>query len=419
MVKTKAKKPPVKNGWPAEEIVRRKVSELIPYARNARTHDKAQVQQIAASIKEWGWTTPMLIDEDGMIIAGHGRILAAQMLSITEVPCMVARGWSDAQKQAYVIADNQLALNAEWDVDKLKLELGDLTDLDFDLDLIGFPDLELKGLFEDDAEIVEDEVPDVPDEPKTKPGDLWALGEHRVLCGDSTKGDDVARALDGATPFLMVTDPPYGVDYDPEWRNQLNGGTVRRRLGSVSNDDLIDWSAAYALFPGDVMYVWHAHQWAWVVAPAMRSCAFEIRAGIIWRKPQIVFGRGHYHWQHEPCYYAVRDGKTAKWAGDRKQSTVWDIQNLQNRRRDEGTVDDWTDYGTQKPVECMARPIRNHGEKTDAVYDPFLGSGTTLIAAEQLGRTCYGIEIEPRYVDVIVQRWENLTGKKATLVKAK
>jgi DNA modification methylase len=215
----------------------------------------------------------------------------------------------------------------------------------------------------------------------------------------------VNRVLAGAVPLLMVTDPPYGVSYHPEWRHDagLNDSDC---VGKVQNDDRVDWTDAYALFPGDVVYAWHAGRFAGEVAQHLAAAGFGIRAQIVWRKPTFAISRGHYHWQHEPCWYAVRDGRTSKWAGDRSQSTVWDISNR---------FPDRSEHGTQKPIECMAKPMQNHGGAADAVYDGFLGSGTTLVAAEQLGRRCFGIEIDPRYCDVAIGRWQKLTGKDATL----
>jgi DNA modification methylase len=254
-----------------------------------------------------------------------------------------------------------------------------------------------------------DDVPPVPETPVTQKGDLWVLGNHRLLCGDSTNADDVARLLDGAVPFLMATDPPYGVAYDPKWRQEAglaDGG----RTGVVANDHRVDWTDAYKLFPGDVAYVWHAGRFAGEVASHLNLAGFEIRCQIIWRKPRFAISRGHYHWGHEPAWYAVREGRTSKWRGDRKQSTVWDVA-LKDDAFD-------SDHGTQKPTECMARPIRHHGGAEDGVYDPFCGSGTTLIAAERLGRRCWAMELEPGYCDVIVTRWEQFTGKKAERVTA-
>jgi len=388
--------------WPADHVERRKVAELIPYARNARTHSDAQVSQIAASIKEWGWTTPLLIDEDGGIIAGHGRVLAARKLGIDEIPTMVAEGWTEAQKRAYVIADNQLALNAGWDADLLKTELLELDGLEFDLDLIGFDEDVLANMLNEETEGLTDpdEVPEVPDDPITQEGDVWILGNHRIICGDSTKAETVEKILGAVKPHLMVTDPPYGVEYDPTKARKKSANSAK---GTVLNDNQADWREAWALFPGEIAYVWHAGLRAREVVESLEACDFTMRAQIIWDKTRPIMSRGHYHFQHEPCWYAVRDGGTAHWNGDRKQSTVWAIEH----RRSE------TGHGTQKPVECMKRPIENNSSPGQAVYEPFSGSGTTIIAAEMTGRHCYAIELNPAYVDVAVKRWCDFTGQDA------
>lgn len=389
--------------WPADKVERRPVAALIPYARNARTHSDAQVAQIAASIKEWGWTTPVLIDPEGSIIAGHGRIMAARKLGLAEVPVMVAEGWTDAQKKAYVLADNQLALNAGWDSDLLALELKDLDANGFKLDLIGFDDNFLANLLTDKTEGLTDpdEVPEAPADPVSVLGDVWVMGKHRIICGSSTEADTVSKLLGDVKPHLMVTDPPYGVEYDPSWRGSTE------RTGKVLNDDKADWRDAYSLFPGDVAYVWHASLFGHVFAESLISCGFEIRSQIIWAKPRLQLSRGHYHWQHEPCFYAVRKGAAGHWSGDRKQTTLWQIDHKENQAK--------TTHGTQKPVECMKRPIENNSSPGQAVYEPFSGSGTTIIAGEMTGRSVYAVELNPAYVDVAVQRWQEFTGQAATL----
>ena len=406
--------------WPADKVERRSVEGLIPYARNARTHSEAQVAQIAASIKEWGWTTPVLVDEDSGIIAGHGRVMAAQKLALKEVPVMVATGWTEAQKKAYVLADNQLALNAGWDTDLLKVELQEINGLDFDMGLMGFSDDFLQSVLVETTEGLTDEdaVPDVPEEPETKPGDVWVLGRHRLMCGDSTSANDVAKALNGVEPHLMVTDPPYGVEYSAGWRNEAmpqkndpkrwKDGSGRA-TGAVANDDKADWREAWALFPGDVAYVWHAGIYAGTVAESLEACDLGIRSQIIWAKNNMAIGRGDYHWQHEPCWYAVRKGRKGHYCGGRKQTTVW---NIDKPRKSE------TGHSTQKPVECMRRPVVNNSSPGQAIYDPFLGSGTTLIACEMEGRACHGLELNPAYCDVIKKRWEDFTGQKAVLERS-
>ena len=393
--------------WPADHVERWSLERLVPFARNARTHSDAQVGQIAASMREWGWTNPVLVDEAGTIIAGHGRIEAARMLGLTEAPVMIARGWSEPKKRAYVIADNKLALNASWDDALLAAELTDLQDLAFDLDLIGFDVPELERLLgASEAADGEDDFPDAPAEPVSRAGDLWLLGRHRLLCGDATVPADVERLLGGVRPHLMVTDPPYGVEYDPAWRNEA-GASQTRRTGKVLNDDRADWREAWALFPGDVAYVWHGALHAGTVADSLVASGFDIRSQIIWTKERLVLSRGPYHWQHEPCWYAVRTSRSGGWSGDRKQTTVWPVA---SKGQDADTV-----HGTQKPVECMRRPMINNSSMGQAVYEPFSGSGTTLIAAETCGRICLAVELDPAYVDVAVQRWQHLTGETATL----
>lgn len=395
--------------WPADKVERRSVASLVPYARNSRTHSAEQVAQIAASIREWGWTTPVLIDEAGNIIAGHGRVLAAQKLGIAEVPCMVAKGWTEEQRRAYVIADNKLALNAGWDNDLLKVELQALDAEGFDLDLTGFAKDELAAFLNKPTEGLTDEdaVPEAPAVPVTVEGDVWVLGRHRIICGSSTDAHTVEKVLAGVKPHLMVTDPPYGVEYDADWRNHTGSATrTGRAVGKVLNDDRADWREAWALFPGDVAYVWHAGLFAGVVADSLIACDFKLRSQIIWAKSNFAIGRGDYHWHHEPCWYAVRDGKTGHYAGDRKQTTLWQIAKPQKSE---------TGHSTQKPVECMKRPIENNSSPGQAVYEPFSGSGTTIIAAEQTGRCCRAVELNPAYVDVAVKRWQDFTGQQAVL----
>ena len=397
--------------WPSDALERRTVASLIPYARNARTHSDAQVAQIAASIREWGWTNPVLIDEAGGIIAGHGRVMAARKLKIEEVPCIVATGWSEAQKRAYVLADNQLAMNAGWDMDLLKVEIGELKTEGFDLGLMGFDAGFLDTLMADpgtDGLTDPDDVPEVSQFPVSATGDVWQLGKHRLLCGDSTVATDVDKVLQGVRPLLMVTDPPYGVEYEAEWRDDRAGktGATGTAKGKVMNDDRADWREAWALFPGEVAYIWHAGLRAREVVESLEASGFAMRAQIIWAKSQLAMSRGHYHFQHEPCWYAVRKGGTGHWSGDRKQTTLWQID---KPRKSE------TGHSTQKPVECMKRPIENNSTPGQAVYEPFSGSGTTIIAAEMTGRQCLAIELAPEYVDVAVKRWQAFTGKDATL----
>ena len=383
----------------------RTVEQLIPYERNARTHSDAQVAQIAASIREFGWTNPVLVDGEDGVIAGHGRLLAARKLGMTRVPVIELSGLSEAQRRAYILADNKLALNAGWDDELLRLEVGDLAALGVDLSLTGFSDAELTALSAErnSGLTYPDEAPACPAEPVSREGDAWMLGRHRLVCGDCTDASVVVQALGGVTPHLMVTDPPYGVNYDPAWRSRAGVGSAEGALGKVLNDDRADWREAWALFPGEVAYVWHGALHAATVAHSLEASGFRIRSQIIWDKTRLVIGRGDYHWQHEPAWYAVREGKTGHWAGDRKQTTVWGISHIKSE----------TGHGTQKPVECMRRPIENNSSPGQAVYEPFCGSGTTIIAAEMSGRVCYAIELSPAYVDVAVERWQAFTGQAA------
>ena len=392
----------------------RRLEGLIPCARNARTHSEAQVAQIAASIREFGWTNPVLVDGDNGVIAGHGRLLASRKLGMVEVPVIELAGLSDAAKRAYILADNKLALNAGWDEAMLGLEVGELSALGVDLTLAGFSDRELQALSanQNPGLTDPDDTPELPAEPVTNIGDVWVLGRHRLICGDCTDPTVVNQLLNGTSPHLMVTDPPYGVSYQPQWRNRVvrSDGTRVGALavGEVLNDDRADWREAWALFPGDVAYVWHAALHTGAVSESLEASGFTIRAQIIWDKTRLVIGRGDYHWQHEPAWYAVRKGKTGHWAGDRKQTTIWGISHLKSE----------TGHGTQKPVECMKRPIENNSSPGQAVYEPFSGSGTTIVAAEMTGRACYAVELAPAYVDVAVQRWQTFTGEQARLASS-
>jgi DNA modification methylase len=392
------------------------IDRVLPYAANARTHPDEQVAQIAASIAEFGFNVPVLLDDAGVLIAGHGRVLAAKRLGLDAVPAIRLSHLTEMQARAYRIADNQIALNSGWDETLLAEELRALQADDMDLSLLGFDQETLDRLLDDTlleeneaaAEAADQPAPAPPVVPVTRPGNLWLLGRHRLLCGDATSAADVARLLDGARPHLMVTDPPYGVDYDPAWRNEA-GVSTTLRTGKVTNDDRADWREAWSLFPGDVAYVWHAGVHARTVIESLEAAGFAIRSQIVWAKPRLVLGRDDYHWQHEPCLYAVRKGATGHWQGARDQTTLWQIAMV-------GAEDDAeTVHGTQKPLECMRRPIINNSVPGEAVYDPFLGSGTTLIAAELTGRVCVAMEIDPRYCDVTIERWQRLTGGTAVL----
>jgi DNA modification methylase len=385
------------------------VETVIPYARNPRKNTGA-VAKVAASLREFGFRQPIVVDPEMTVVVGHTRLQAAIQLGMREVPVHVAAGLSDAQIKAYRLADNRTNEEAEWDEELLALELGDLKLEGYDLSLTGFDDDELaKALIAATEGLTDpDETPEPPVNPVTVLGDVWVLGRHRIICGDSTKVEDVEKVLAGVKPHLMVTDPPYGVEYDANWRNEAlraDGTKIGgRAIGKVENDDNADWSDAWALFPGSVAYVWHAMRHAGTVFASLEQTGFQVRAEIVWAKSQLVMSRGHYHPQHESCWYAARDG--AHWAGGHKQTTLWHIDKPQKSE---------TGHSTQKPVECMKRPIENNSSPGQAVYEPFSGSGTTIIAAEMTGRSCHAIELNPAYVDVAIKRWQDFTGQKATL----
>jgi DNA modification methylase len=381
-----------------------------------------------ASIREFGFCNPVLIDGEGTIIAGHGRVMAATRMKLETVPCLRLTHLTDAQRRAYVIADNRIALSSGWDSELLANELSDLHADEFDMAVLGFDADELAEMMGMEAVIAETRVDAEPriDEAEelqglweTKKGQIWKCGIHRLMCGSSTDAEDVGRLLNGASPQIMVTDPPYGVNYDPSWRNEA-GVSNSKRTGVVLNDDIADWTPAWRLFGGAVAYVWHGGLHSATVQKSLIDAGFITRAQIIWVKPRLVLSRGHYHWQHEPCWvadkldsieeaeekdceevwYAVRKNSTAGWVGGRKQTTVWEI-GFTNEVK--------TVHGTQKPVECMARPIRNHSCSADGVYEPFSGSGSTLIACEQLHRPCFAMELNPQYVAVALQRFKDAT----------
>ena len=387
------------------------IGRLVEYERNPRKNDDV-VDRMAQAITEFGFRIPIVARSDGLVVDGHLRLKAARVLGLDTVPVVLADELSETQIKAFRLLANQSANWAEWDELLLSSELNDLLAEDYDLSLIGFDDAELEALLAGEVEREtasregEDDVPEAPETPISRPGDIWLLGKHRLLCGDATVATDVELLLGDVKPQLMVTDPPYGVEYDPGWRNKA-GAAATKRTGKVLNDDRAYWREAWALFPGDVTYVWHGALHATTVADSLEASGFNIRSQFIWAKDRLVLSRGDYHWQHEPCLYAVKKTGKGHWAGDRKQTTLWQIA---NKDQDVETV-----HGTQKPVECMRRPILNNSSQGQAVYEPFMGSGTTLIAAETTGRVCYGIELNPAYVDVAVQRWQQFTGKHAVL----
>jgi site-specific DNA-methyltransferase (adenine-specific) len=390
------------------QVKQAKVESLIPYARNSRTHSDAQVAQIAASIKEFGWTNPILIDGTNGIIAGHGRLLAARKLGYTEVPVIELENMTESQKKAYVIADNQLAMNAGWDTSMLTLELGDLKEAGFSLDILGFDPKELDTLLEPeqvDGLTDEDAVPDIPEEPVTKLGDIYQLGNHRLMCGDSTSISDMEKLCDGQPVDMWLTDPPYNVAYE--------GGTGL----TIKNDDMGDdqfrqflrdayVAADVVMKQGAVFYIWHADLEGYNFRGAAKDAGWKVRQCLIWKKSSLVMGRQDYHWRHEPCLYGWKEGAGHLWAADRKQTTILEFDKpLRNG-----------EHPTMKPVALFEYQMLNNTKGGDIVLDSFGGSGTTMLAAEKNGRYARLMELDPKYCDVIVKRWEDFTGKKAVLL---
>jgi len=391
------------------------VDRLRPYERNARTHSVEQVAQIAASIVEFGFTNPILVDSSDGIIAGHGRLTAAQELGLKTVPVVVLDHLSERQRKAYILADNQLALNAGWDTDLLRGELQDLAELDFDLSLIGFSDDELADLLPDIEELPpegadDDAAPEVPEEPISKPGDVWLLGKHRVMCGDSTSLTEVEQLMDDKKADMVFTDPPYGVAYE--------GGHNDKKRQQIQNDAL-EGEDLTLLFYGALtaavtatadhaaFYVWFASGKSIETFAAFAELPLKLRAVIQWYK--VRSGLGAFMSQYipncEPCIYAYKAGCTPQWFGPTDEKTVWE---LQKESRNEF-------HPTQKPVELPERAISNSSKKGQLVLDLFGGSGSTLIACEKTGRQARLMELDPRYCDVIVKRWQQFTGKTATL----
>ena len=400
-------------------VVYRPLSGLTPYARNARTHSAEQVAQIAASITAFGFTNPVLIDEAGGIIAGHGRVMAAAHLTLEEVPTITLAGLSEDQRKAYVLADNKLAMNAGWDPELLRLEVESLQLAQFDVSLLGFTDEELAAL---QPVVVEpgltdpDDAPAVQAEAVTKPGDVWLCGKHRLMCGDSTS-IEALEALTGGGVDMWLTDPPYnvalGMNETPEEAKKRN----RRTDGlTVKNDEMSDadfrqflrdaYTAADAVMKaGAVFYIWHADSEGYNFRGAAIDTGWKVRQCLIWKKQVLVMGRQDYHWKHEPCLYGWKEGAGHLWAADRKQTTILEF----DRPSRNG------EHPTMKPVALFEYQMLNNTKGGDKVLDSFGGSGTTMIAAEKNGRHACLMELDPRYCDVIVRRWQAFTGKQATL----
>jgi len=384
-----------------------KVSDVKLDEKNANRGTKRGREFIEGSLKKYGLGRSILLDKDGTVIAGNKTLEEFKAAGGKELLVVGTRGDAlvavqredltiDSRKgRSLAIADNRASeIDLDWHPEML-------ASLDLKLSEL-FDDKDLRRIMGDLAPKIEAPEPQLDQAAalqkrwKTARGQIWKIGKHRLMCGDSTSEPDVAALLSAQVPFLCVTDPPYGVGYDPSWRNEEaakgNLAYAARRVGKVSNDDRTDWTPAWKLFPGRVLYCWHAGRYASTVQQSIENADFEIRSQIIWAKSNFPISRGHYHWRHEPCWYAVRSGATAQWIGDRAQTTLWEI-NL-DRNVDGG-------HSTQKPLECMARPIRNHD---GYVYDPFVGSGTTVCAAELLGRVSFSMDIDPEYVAVSLER---------------
>ena len=377
---------------------------------NVRKHGQKNLDAIKASLRKFGQQKPIVVDAKGIVLAGNGTLTAAKELGWTEIQ-IVRTALAGVDATAFAIADNRSAELAEWD-DNLSEVLEALKAEDFPLDEIGFDADDLAELggepepSDADAEPQIDKAEELRAKWGVELGQVWQIGDHRITCGDSTSAEVVKRLLGDDKPHLMVTDPPYGVEYDANWRNEADRANGKaygaRAVGKVLNDDRADWREAWALFPGDVAYVWHAGVMAGSVAESLNATDFSIRSQIIWAKQVFAIGRGDYHWQHEPCWYAVRKGRIGHYNGERTQSTLWEIDKPKKSE---------TGHSTQKPIECMERPIRNNSKPGDLVYEPFSGSGTTIIACERTGRKCRAVELNPAYVAIAIQRWADATGK--------
>lgn len=398
--------------WLADKIEQWPTAKLVPYARNARTHSDDQVTQIAASIAEFGFTNPILAGSDGVIVAGHGRLAAAQKLGLEAVPVVVLDHLSPTQRRALVIADNRIAENAGWDEAMLRIEMTDLQDADFDLSLTGFDADALAELMAGDepdgeGETDDDAVPDVSETPISRSGDVWLLGGHRLLCGDSTVAESYDRLLDGTQVDMVFTDPPYNVNYANSAKDKMRGKD-RAILNDNLGDGFYDFLLA-ALTPTIAhcrggIYVAMSSSELDVLQAAFRAAGGKWSTFIIWSKNTFTLGRADYQRQYEPILYGWREGAQRHWCGDRDQGDVWNIKKPQKNDL----------HPTMKPVELVERAIRNSSRPGNVVLDPFGGSGTTLIAAEKSGRIARMIELDPKYVDVIVRRWQGWTGKQAT-----
>ncbi len=392
--------------WPADK--------LVPYDKNPRTHSPEQVSQIAASIAEFGFLNPILVDTTAGIIAGHGRLQAAKQLGLTQVPVVVLDHLTEAQKRAYVIADNKLALNAGWDDDLLRSEMATLAAENFDLPVIGFSDDELAALLADpnvaEGQTDEDAVPEVPETPVSKPGDLWRLGNHLLLCGDSTVLANVERVLDGALADMVFTDPPYNVDYGNSAKDKQRGTNrtiMNDNLGDSFEKFLYDASVNMLTVCKGALYICMSSSELHTLQKAFIEAGGKWSTFVIWAKNTFTLGRADYQRQYEPILYGWKQGMDHFWCGARNQGDVWFVNKPVRNEL----------HPTMKPVELVERAINNSSKSRDIVLDSFGGSGTTMIACEKLNRQCRMLELDPKYVDVIVKRWEEFTGKKAELIQ--
>jgi len=398
--------------WLADKIQQWPVARLVPYARNARTHSEEQVAQIAASIAEFGFTNPILAGADGVIVAGHGRLAAAQKLAMEMVPVVVLEHLSPTQRRALVIADNRIAENAGWDEAMLRVEMEALQLDDFDMSLTGFDadalaELMAGGGDEPSGNTEDDSVPEVQETPVSRAGDVWLLGPHRLLCGDSTLAESYAQLLQGEEVDMVFTDPPYNVNYANSAKDKMRGKD-RAILNDNLGDGFYDFLLA-ALTPTvthcrGAIYVAMSSSELDVLQSAFRAAGGKWSTFVIWAKNTFTMGRSDYQRQYEPILYGWPEGAKHHWCGDRDQSDVWQIKKPHKNDL----------HPTMKPVELVERAIRNSSRPGNSVMDPFGGSGTTLIAAEKTDRIARLIELDPKYVDVIVRRWQDWTGKKAT-----
>lgn len=377
------------------------VKSLIPYARNARTHSDMQVAQIAASIKEFGFLNPIVIAEDNTILCGHGRLMAAQKLGLKKVPCVKESHLTETQRRAFIIADNKLSLNAGWDNELLSVELTELQGADFDLELIGFDEKELSQLFDEGNEIQEDEF-DVETE-LTKPtfsksGDIWSLGRHRLVCGDSTKEETYKSLMGKKKANLVMTDPPYNVDYQGSAGKIKNDNMESDKFYQFLFDAFVNMEQAMASDAS--IYVFHADTEGLNFRKAFTDAGFYLSGCCIWKKPSLVLGRSPYQWQHEPCLYGWKKKGKHQWYSGRKETTVWEFEKSKKN----------SEHPTMKPIPLLAYPITNSTMSNAIVLDPFGGSGSTLIACEQTDRICYTIELDEKFCDVIVNRYLEQVG---------